>query len=74
MAFDLKPNQEKRNFISAFYKLTILTESYVLFLIMIENKEKTVPNLDTGFGTEHVFFSHCVIEVELKIHLKILNL
>ena len=34
MAIDLKPNQEKTNFISAFYNLTILTESYVHFLIM----------------------------------------
>ena len=60
MAIDLKPNQEKINFISAFYKLTILTESYVHFLIMKYNKEKTVSTLGTGFGTEHVFFSHCV--------------
>ena len=61
MAIDLKPNQEKTNFISAIYKLTILTEGYVHFLIMKKNKEKTVSNLGTGFGTEHVFFSHCDI-------------
>ena len=33
MAVDLKSNQEKTNFISAFYKLTILTENNVHFLI-----------------------------------------
>ena len=33
MAVDLKSNQEKTNFISAFYKLTILTKNNVHFLI-----------------------------------------
>ena len=60
MSFDLKLNQKKTNYISSFQKLTILTESYVHFLIMKKIKEKTVPNLCTDFGSEHVLFSHCV--------------
>ena len=36
MSFDLKPSQQKYNFISAYYKLTILKENEVYFLIMKE--------------------------------------
>ena len=59
MAVNLKRNQEKTNLISAFYKLTILTENNVHFLIMNKNKEKTVPNLGTDFGLEHDLLLHC---------------
>ena len=65
MSFDLKLNQKKTNYISSFQKLTILTESYVHFLIMKKIKEKTVPNLCTDFGSEHVLFSHCVDRIHL---------
>ena len=61
MFFDLKPNQDKTNLISAFYKLNTLTGNNVHFLIMNKNKEKTVPNLCTDFGLEHDLLLHCEI-------------
>ena len=55
----LKSNQEKSNLLFIFYNLTIMTEINVHFLIMKKIKEKTVPNLCTDFGSEHVLFLHC---------------
>ena len=43
--------------------MSILTKDYVNFLSLQSSKKLTNPNSGTGFGTEHVFFSHCVCYV-----------
>ena len=46
--------------------MSILTKDYVNFLSLQSSKKLTNPNSGTGFGTEHVFFSHCVVKAKGK--------
>ena len=59
MSFDLKPNQEKTNFISAFWKLTILTENNVHFLIMTKLRKRLFPTFVQTLVWNMAFFSLC---------------
>ena len=56
LSFDLKPNQEKYNFISAYYKLTILTEKYVQFQIMKNARKKLFPTFVQTLVLNMTFF------------------
>ena len=56
MSFDLKPNQEKYNFISAYYKLTILTENNVQFLIMKKARKRLFPTFVQTLVLNMTFF------------------
>ena len=56
MSFDLKPNQEKYNFISAYYKLTILTENNVQFLIMKKARKRLFPTFVQTLVLNMAFF------------------
>ena len=67
MSFELKSNLEKTNFISALYKLTIMTKSYVQFLNMKSTKEMAVLNLCTDYDSEHALFLHCIIGKFLNV-------
>ena len=63
MSFDLKPNQEKYNFISAYYKLTILTENNVQFLIMKNARKRLFPTFVQTLILNMTFFCTVVIWV-----------
>ena len=56
MAVDLKSNQEKTNFISAFYKLTILTENNVHFLIRKKRRKRLFPTFVQTLVWNMTFF------------------
>ena len=56
MFFDLKPNQQKTNFISAFWKLTILTENNVHFLIMPKLRKRLFPTFVQTLVWNMTFF------------------
>ena len=60
MSFDLKPNQEKTNFISAFWKLTILTGNNVHFLIMNKLRKRLFPTFVQTLVWNMTFF--CTVE------------
>ena len=63
MAVDLKSNQEKTNFISAFYKLTILTENNVHFLIRKKRRKRLFPTFVQTLVSNMTFF--CTV---LRVH------
>ena len=67
MSFDLKPNQEKYNFISAYYKLTILTENNVQFLIMKKARKRLFPTFVQTLVLNMTFFFTVIKE---GVHLK----
>ena len=56
LSFDLKPNQDKFNFISAFFKLTILTENNVQFLIMNKARKRLFPTFVQTLVLNMTFF------------------
>ena len=65
MAIDLKPNQEKTNFISAFYKLTILTENNVHFLIRKKRRKRLFTTFVQTLVWNMTFF--CNVSTEVKV-------
>ena len=56
MAVDLKSNSERTNFISAFYKLTILTENNVHFLIGKKRRKRLFPTFVQTLVWNMTFF------------------
>ena len=64
MSFDLKPNQEKYNFISAYCKLSILTENNVQFLIMKNARKRLFPTFVQTLVLNMTFFFTVVIQPE----------
>ena len=56
LSFDLKPNQDKFNFISAFFKLTILTGNNVQFLIMNKARKRLFPTFVQTLVLNMTFF------------------
>ena len=56
MAVNLKRNQEKTNLISAFYKLTILTENNVHFLIRKKRRKSLFPTFVQTLVWNMIFF------------------
>ena len=69
MAIDLKPNQEKTNFISAIYKLTILTENNVHILIKTNIWKRLFPTfVQTLVWNMTFFFTVQTAEPDQSIH------
>ena len=56
LSFDLKPNQDKYNFISVFYKLTIMTGNNVHFLIMTKVRKRLFPTFVQTLVLNMTFF------------------
>ena len=70
LSFDLKPNQDKYNFISVFYKLTIMTENNVHFLIMTKVRKRLFPTfVQTLVWNMAFFFTVRYVWALSKLHV-----